>query len=850
MNVSLNWLKDYLQLDETVDQLSDILTFSGIEVEAIRELKAVPETVITARIVSAEPVPKSDHLHLCRIDVGPYPLDPGLLNQDSLLEVVCGAPNCRSGLTVVLALPGSVLGELEIKTARLRGVVSNGMLCSERELGISEDHSGIIELASDTALGISVNELYALPDTVFELEITPNRSDLLGYMGIARDLSASLNRELKLPAPVFEEQSSEAPLLLRVDEPGLCPRYIARIFDNVTIGESPLWLKTRLLKAGLRPINNIVDITNYVMLCTGNPLHAFDYDKLEKLNPNDSHPSIIVRKAKANETILALDGKTYQLLESDLVIADGQKASAIAGVMGGELTAISTSTRRIVLESADFNPSAIRKTSYRLKLSTDSSYRFERHLSDHAPAYASQMATELIMLLAGGQLTSAALDDWQNPSGNRVLGLRPARVELICGYHFSDQEIRTYLERLGLEFIQYGTFKPGPVNAPDEIFCFHGEQLKAGITEFTEAEDCIHAHYYKIPPQRVDLEREIDLIEELARLAGYGKVPHKTLPSQIMDRHAWKIRQKLEDFFVDRGCFEVLNYSFDDPEQMAKLGFAPDDPIMDMIRLVNPQSSNQSVLRSSLIPGLLANLAYNLNHGERDVRLFEQAKVYRKESGKPVEPRKLCALLTGMDAPEHWSSKAGKLNVFQIKGIVEELLALLGLNELSTAEIRRPYLVENEGLEYLAQGRTLAFCGRIKPVVAERFGIDTLILKQDVWFIELDADALTEATRKQALTYNPIPRSQGVTRDLSFLIPEAVSYETLQTTIKTIDSELIEEARIFDEYRSKHIPEGFKSMSIHLFLRDSTKTLTDERIDLVVDSVIKTLQNSLQITLR
>ncbi len=850
MNVSLNWLKDYLQLSESIPELSDILTFSGIEVEAIRELKALLETVITARIVSAEPVPKSDHLHLCKLETGSYPLDPALLNQDSLLEVVCGAPNCRSGLVVVLALPGSILGELEIKSAKLRGVVSNGMLCSERELGISEDHSGIIELPADTALGISVNELYALPDTVFELEITPNRSDLLGYMGIARDLSASLNRELRLPQAQLLESEATTPLRLIVEEPELCPRYIARVFDNITIQESPLWLKVRLLKAGLRPINNIVDITNYVMLCTGNPLHAFDYDKLGKLDPEDQYPSIVVRKAKPNETILALDGKTYQLLESDLVIADGQKASAIAGVMGGELTAISTSTKTIVLESANFNPSAIRKTSYRLKLSSDSSYRFERHLSDHAPAYASEFAADLIARLAGGSFAGDVTDDWQRPSAPVVLGLRPARVELICGFHFSDQDIRKYLERLGLEFIQYGTFKPGPISNPEEIYCFHGEQMKAGITEFTEAEDCIHAHYYRIPPQRVDLEREIDLIEELARLAGYDKVPHKTLPPVIMDRHAYKLRRSLEDYFVSRGCYEVLNYSFDDPELMAKLGFGTEDQIMDMIRLINPQSSNQSAMRSSLIPGLLNNLAYNLNRGERDVRLFEQAKVYRKVEGIPVEPRKLCALLTGMEATEHWSRKAGKLSFFHVKGIAEEALKLLGLTGIRSEIVSRPYLSPNEGLEYLLNERSLAFCGRIKPEIAERFGIDTLILKQDIWFVELDVDALTEATRTQTLTFAPIPKLHAVTRDLSFLIPEAVSFAKLLDTIRTVDSDLIEDVRIFDEYRSKHIPEGFKSMSIHLFLRDSTKTLTDERIDIVVDSVIKTLQECLQITMR
>ncbi|MEF3694750.1 MAG: phenylalanine--tRNA ligase subunit beta [Candidatus Cloacimonadota bacterium] len=852
MKISINWLKEYIDLPETVSELSDILTFSGIEVEGITELSALQDSIITARVVSEEAVPKSDHLHKCKVDIGDYAgMDRSLLDENGMLDIVCGAPNCRAGIIAVLALPGTVFGDMTIKSAKLRGCVSNGMLCSERELGLSDNHAGIIELPDDTPVGISPNLLFNLPDQIFELEITPNRSDLLSILGIARDLSACLNREMKQPQiPAFQASETRIGLKLELRDPELCPRYTARLFENVRIKSSPLWLKTLLTKLGLRPINNIVDITNYVMLLTGQPLHAFDYELLQRETDQDENPAVIIRRAIEGETILALDGSTYKLDINDLVIADGKKPSAIAGVMGSEYSGVNDNTRHIVLESASFNPASIRRTSYKHKLSTDSSYRFERHLSPLKVSMASDLATGLISELAGPEAIGSLMDKDCSRHEQLILGLRPARFEELIGFCLSDEEIRSYLERLGLNFIQYGTWQEGRITDPSTLHCHHGLEMAAGKTEFSEDIDCVHSHYYQIPPDRIDLEREIDLIEELARLAGYDKVPQKTIPSQIMDRHAYNLRQKVTDYFVSRGCFETLTYSWDDPSLLVKLGYTEDSPQLQMPRIKNPQDSSQAVMRSSLLPSVLGRLLHNLNYGERNIRLFELSKVYRRNNGKNEEQYSLAAVLTGAASSEHWMNKPVALKLFHVKGIVEQLLELLGLNQLSVCDLHEPFYVPDSGFGYESGNSELASFGMLKPDLAEALGIDTLTLKQDLWVVMLDIFKLTEATRNLKVLFKPVSRFPHVIRDISFLLKKEHSYKKLEDTILALNSDIIELVSVFDEYRSDKLPEGFRSVSLHLQLRDQQKTLTEERIEELVDFVIKKLQNDLDIIMR
>ena len=851
MKIALSWLAKYIEIKENTKELEEILTFSGIEVEAVENIPALPETVFSAKIISAEPVPETDHLKRCLVDIGNFPYSEK--TEDGYLQVICGAPNCRTGMMAIIALPGSVLPEMTIAKAHIKGIDSCGMLCSEKELGISDNHSGIIELSTETPIGITANELYELPDTIFELEITPNRPDLLGYIGIARDLSAKLNRSLKMPEIKIPEAKCKAetmPLELVNKVPELCPRYIARLFNNVELKESPLWLKSALIKSGLRPINNLVDITNYVMLEYGHPLHCFDYDKLAALPEKPGIPAIVIRRAYQNEPIITLDGKSYLLEGQEMVIADGIKPSAIAGVMGGNISAISETTKRIVLESAAFNPSSIRRTSYKHKISTDSSYRFERHLSEYSAEDASIRATQLICELANAELCEVVYDSYPIPVQPLIIGIRPSRYTQVIGYELEEEKIKDYLTRLGLRFIQYGNWKPGKINSLAELYCHHTEEMKQGKTEFTELPNCEHTHYYEIPPYRVDLEREIDIIEEIARLDGYDKIPVKTLPQMIMDRHSYRIKKNAVDYLISRGFYETLNYSFSEPDLLYKLGYEDGDSELEMITLKNPQSSNQSGMRTSLIPQLLQNLAYNLNRGEKNIKLFELGKTYHRQEALSYEPYFLAGIVTGLNKEEHWQDKASPITLFWVKGIVEELLSLLHLENWSVQETKVPFLSRTESVSYYLENKELAYYGKLNSVVAEKFDIDTIELKQDIWIVQFAMENIINATRNLKTNFQEIPRFPFVTRDISFLIAEEIPYSEIIKTIADIERNIISEVTAFDEYRGKQIPEGKRSLSLRLKFRDKEKTLTDERVDYLIDLIIKKLRETWQIKMR
>ncbi|MCB5247107.1 MAG: phenylalanine--tRNA ligase subunit beta [Candidatus Cloacimonetes bacterium] len=841
MIISCRWLSRYIELPADLNLLVQTLTFSGIEVEAVKPLPELPAGVVAAKVLSAEPIPGTDHLQVCSVEFGAG--EPA--------QVVCGAPNCKAGMISVLALPGTELPGLTIKTATLRGVESRGMLCSERELGLSDNHAGIIELDASTPAGSSVNEIYELPDTILELEITPNRPDLLGYTGIARDLSASLGKPLRLP-PVEHlpgEPSEETALTLVLEDPLKCPRYTARLLDGVNVKESPQWLKTALVKSGLRPINNIVDVTNFVMLELGHPLHAFDYGKLQPLDPSDGHPAVVARQARPEEEFVALDGKNLRLNPGDLVIADGRDASALAGVMGGKDTAISAATTSIVLEAACFQPGSIRATSYKHKLSTDSSYRFERHLSPHYVDLVSDRAVQLFLETAGGKVCNELYDAWPEPLKPRYLAVRPCRFRQLIGYELAGEEIIRYLEALGCEFIQYGAWIDGLIEDTSLIHCHHLEEEKAGKTEFSEI-DCVHSLFFRIPPQRVDITREADLLEELARLAGYERIPRKKEAPRIMDRHAFRIRRGIEDWFADASFHETLNYSFCDPAQLADLALEPAETEAKLFRLVNPQSSNQSAMRITLLPQLLDNLRYNLNHGERNLKLMELGKVYLKEGDSQAEYLSFAAVLTGKMDPEHWSAAGKAIDFYQVKGLVEGLLRLLGVQETNTAALERPWLSAGDNLGFYAEDRVIASCGRLKTRVAQNFGIDLTLLKQDIWVIELDVDLLIDLTRGREKIFRELPRHPAVTRDLSFLIKTGVAYAEIAAAIKAVNPDLIRDVSIFDQYLGQQVPEGFRSMSLRIVVQDSEKTLTDERVDQVLASVREMLFRAWQINMR
>lgn len=829
MKLTLSWLKQYLSLDEGVQELSQLLTFAGIEVEALEEIPALGQTVIAAEVVSAEPVPKTDHLKLCMVNVGDVPYSEK--DENNLIQVICGAPNCHSGMKAVLALPGTQLKDFKIAKAKIRGIVSHGMLCSEKELGISDSHGGIIELDNATPIGTLADDIYSLPDSVFELEITPNRSDLLGYKGIARDLSAKLLREtIKPVAPALPKVEASLKIELSNMEPELCPRYTLRVIEGVKIAPSPQWLQNALLKSGLRPINNVVDITNYIMYESGHPLHAFDYDKLQGRDGGYEEPEIIVRRAHEKEEFIALDGKKYELDGDELVIADGVSASALAGVMGSLGSAISEDTVNIVLESAAFNPASVRKTSYKHKISTDSSYRFERHLSAEYADSISDRATALILELAGGRLATELIDSYPMPEPELILGVRPARFELLIGYKMAQEQIKAILERLGFAFVLQARYVAG--NCAD--------------ISLTPCEDAESALYFCIPAYRKDITREADIIEELARLDGYDKVPEPAPKEAIMDRHAYKIHNAASDWMVSCGAYETLNYSFTDPDRMKDLGY---ESLPDFIKLINPQSANHSMMRVSLIPQLISNLAYNLNHHERDVSLFELGRIYLKEDGAHKEPKSLAAIFTGGDADVHFAKKPAAIDYYRVKGYFEGWLEELRLG-FTSAKAELPYLAQDESFVYHSEGLELGYFGRLTPPVLEAWDIDVLMLKQEVWVLEYNLENIVELSRKKSRVYEEISRHPFVERDLSILVPLEVSYEQVRQCILAQDTQLIQSVSPFDEYRSKQIPEGFRSLSLHIILQDQEKTLTDERIDSLMVSVQKALKQELSIAMR
>lgn len=827
MIISCRWLARYIDLPSDVDNLIQTLTFSGIEVEGSRCIPALPESVVTAKIISAEKLAGSDHLMVCMVDYG----------SADQAQVVCGAPNCRAGMVSILALPGTELPGILIKKARLRGVESAGMLCSERELGVSDNHAGIIELDAQTPIGISPNELFELPDTILELEITPNRSDLLGYIGIARDLSASLGKPLRVPDNIRDpgEKCSDTNLTLILEDAEKCPRYTARLIKDIKVKDSPQWLKSALVKSGLRPINNIVDVTNYVMLEMGHPLHAFDHGSLLPLKTDKSQPAIVVRGARTTEEeFVALDGRTYKLDEADLVIADGQRPSALAGVIGGKDTAISDSTKTIVLEAANFQPMTIRSTSYKHKISTDSSYRFERHLSPAVIPAVSDRAVELILEVAGGKVCHELYDAYPEPVEQQFLGVRPCRFQELIGYSMDDGEITEYLASLGCEFIAKGVWQDG-ILADQKM-------IQTAVSG--------DALFFSIPPFRVDLTREEDLIEELARLDGYDKIPRKKVVSRIMDRHAHRIRRRILDYLVGESISEVLNFSFSDPAQFADLGYSEDELDAKMIRLVNPQSSNQSAMRVSLLPSLLSNLSYNINHGDRNLKLMEMEKTYLREGPSYREPMRLNALMTGNMTSGHWKHKPGMISIYHVTGLAEGLLENLGINFTKQPQNSQSWLIRADSLEYVSSGKPCATVGRLKPEVLENYGIDITLLKQAVWMIDLDIDNLVELTRHLKTEFSPLPKYPAVVRDISFLIKQSVPYAEIENAIKAIAPTLIKGVSIFDEYRGKQVPEGLHSVSLHIILQDNEKTLTDERVDQVIASVVRMLQDTWQINMR
>ncbi len=827
MNVTLNWLKNYIDFEFSPSELADRLTMLGIEVESIKQLGAELEGVVVGSVTSIQPHPNADKLVLCQVDIG----------ETEELQIVCGAPNAREGMLAPVATIGATLPiGLTIKRAKLRGEVSLGMLCSEKELGLSEDAAGLMELPTDTPLGTSLSEALGLDDVVFELEITPNRPDCLSLIGVAREIRAETGNALKLPQVDFNEDETDIREMtsVTIEAPDLCPRYAARVIRGVKVGQSPAWLQHQLESVGVGVINNIVDITNFVLMEYGQPLHAFDYHKL-------TENRIVVRRATAGENLTTLDEIARELTPDMLVIADAEKPVALAGIMGGYDSEITETTCDVLLESAYFNPSSIRATAKALGISTEASYRFERGADPGVVLAALDRAAQLIAELAGGSICKGIADVYPGQQPLRRIQLRPERVNFILGTALEAAEMVQILRHLGFdieesrpEVAPTGTKKDrDPEVAPTEKSVF---QVTA-------------------PTFRSDITREIDLIEEIARVYGYDNIP-TTLPKGDIPvpvpNPSTEVRKHIKYFLLAAGMMEAINYSFCDPNCFDKIRFTADNPLRDALKLRNPLSPEMSVLRTTLIPSLLENAQHNRNHQIDTIALFEIGNVFIQDGGSSrsdlriatLEPERVTGILAGQIGDGVYSNPYREPDFYDIKGLVEGILEVCGIVDYTLQKTDAPTFHSGRNAAVLLDDRQLGTFGEAHPEVLENYD-----LPYKAYLFDFDMEALVDAAIF-AKRFEPIPVYPKVERDLAIVVDKELLSDIPTGLIYATGGELVESVRLFDVYEGEQVPEGKKSLAYAITYHSATETLTDKAVNALHDKVVKRLNQELGAELR
>jgi len=697
-------------------------------------------------------------------------------------------------------LPGGFV----IKPAKIRGEESFGMLCSAKELGITEEQTGIMELAADLQPGQPISQALGLVDTMIEVDLTPNRPDCASVLGIAREVGGIVGKRINPPVVNPPELTGEnLPFSVEVESADDCPRYAARLVKNVKIGPSPWWLQQRLLAVGMRPISNIVDITNFVMLEYGQPLHAFDFKKL-------SGGKIVVRRARSGEILSTLDGTEHQLDTEMLMICDAERPVAVAGIMGGANSEVDAQTTDILLESACFAAIVIRRTGGRLNMSTEASYRFERGVDPQGVPKAMERAVQLITALAGGELVAGGVDFKDGVVAPAPITLRGKRTRSLLGMDLPLDRIGAALSsiEIDVEKIDEDTLRVTP------------------------------------PSFRVDLEREIDLIEEVARIVGYNLLP-TTLPMVPMTFSEQdglrELRKKVAEILTALGFYEAINYSFVAPQHHDLLGLAADDARRQSVHLLNPLAEDQSVLRTTLLPGLLENLRRNINHQSHDVRLFEVGKVFHPQgSGQPEEPFRLAAVVSGRRNPGAPVLHVGETqtDIFDVKGVVFQILDRLRLDQAVTCQVavagQEPSFAEpGTVLAVMGEEKILGWCGAFNQKTLKGFGV-----KQQAFFVDLDLAALTGFS-SQAKTFAPLPKFPFVKWDMALIVPEGVAAGEMLSAIHGCEEKLIEKAEIFDIFQGKNIAAGKKSIAITITYRAIDRTLDDETVGKIHQKIIE-----------
>jgi phenylalanyl-tRNA synthetase beta chain len=835
MKVTLNWLKQYVDFDWSPEDLSERLTMLGIEVEGVKKLGGEFEGVVVAQVITKDKHPNADKLSVCRVNDG-----------QGERQIVCGAQNFKAGDKVPLILPGSTLpakpGEppFTIKVGRIRGVESHGMMCSPQELSLPEQVDGLLILREDAQVGQPFAAYLGRSDSdvVYDLEITPNRPDLNSVIGIAREIAALTGNPLKIPSVEFPATSTGAQganvkaedmVSVRLEDAELCPRYTARVVRGVKIAPSPDWLKSTLEKVGIRSINNVVDVTNFVMLEVGQPLHAFDYHLLQPATPG-ARPTIVVRHAATGEKFRTLDDQERTLSPQMLLIADETKAVALAGVMGGQNSEISLNTVDVLVESAYFKPQNIRATSKQLDLRTESSYRFERGGDVGICDWASRRAVQLILQTAGGQPAEGVVDAYPQPVQPKQITLRHHKVSELLGIELSPQQIETYLSQLELKIVGR---KPQPVDA-----------TAAAPEPVT----------FRIPTYRVDLKRETDLIEEVVRMHGVDKIP-ATPPRGAIGSNAFDtVHDQLADarrILTGLGMHEAQGQTLiSDAAARLATGSA-------LAPLANPLSSAMNVLRPSLLPGLLDALRHNLSHKNYDAALFELGRVFQGAAEKPAtaagakgeplkEERHVAIALTGQRNPIFWSGaeRDAKFDIYDLKGLLEEFFEQFGVRGLTFT--RRP-----ESTALFLESATIQLgkfpigeFGQLLPTLTKQYD-----LRDAVLLGELNLDLLL-ARRNPAKAFKPLPAFPPIRRDVAMLVPEATTHEAVQQVVKQAKPANLESVDLFDVFRGKNVPAGRKSMAYAFTYRNPERTLTDAEVNSAHDKLVALLKERLQAEVR
>lgn len=778
MKFPLSWLKEYIDIELPPQQIAKILTMAGLEVDSVENSVLNFEKVVIGHVLDAVPHPNADKLQVATVTDG---LDT--------FQVVCGAPNCRKGMKTAFALIGAQMktedgGIFKIKRTKIRGVESCGMLCSGKELGISEDAEGILEFADHLTPGADVGALYS--DPIFEISLTPNLNHASSLIGIARELSAITGLPLKLPKVAVKTNGEKKHFQIEVNDKENCPRYFARIIEGICVGESPEWLKKRLEMSGIRPSIAAVDVTNYVLLEMGQPLHAFDLDAIEG-------EKLIVRKGLNGEKIETLDGKERILTDEMLLIADSKKPLAIAGVMGGKNSEVKEQTTRILLESAYFSPQSIRKTSKKLGISTDASRRFERGVDPNGVQNALDRAAMLLQEICGGDVFEGVLGE----SGPEFLELKiPARVTYInnlLGLNLSLSEVEAHLHRLG--------FKT-KLEGQDALLVI-------------------------VPTFRVDISSEVDLAEEVARMVGYDNIPRKPPlfhTSELPNNPYFLFERDVRKRLIALGLQEFLTCNLIGPTMLETV---PDPKIEEegVVRVLNPTSVEQSILRTSLLQGLLHVVKYNWDHEGEAVAGFEVGKVHFKADGKYSEPLIAGLVLSGASDPYHFTTKAPSFDFFDLKGIIENLLEGLNIkrysfrsSKIDTFHTGRQSLIQVDGID-------VGSFGEIHPAIQRKLDVPLRI-----YFAELNLTDLLKA-KKGSLKMNPLAAYPRSTRDWTLTVSDTVPIEQMIGSILRIPSQLLEKVSLVDIFHSEKIGKGVKNVTLHFVYRDREKTVAQEQVD-------------------